>query len=455
MSKINKIRLTLDLICTIVLLMIFPFNIERKIKLLLLYIFSMVIAGRFRTKTLLIYDELRLLVIGYAGFLFTAVLTVAFRSATAWNEIGYIFGFTILDFLCSLVITRYTHIWFHKQTKENVLIVGAGPSAAKLDWVTKANRFSLMDVKGFVNCNNNPQYPSAHQPIVEQSAPIITVDEMNNYIDAYDINTVLIAIPQLDQKDLQKLSRELARKVDNVRYLPSTEGMVNFASKVDDFDGVLMISTTQGRMSTLSKVLKRTIDIAGGLAGCLILAPLSVFVYFYNRKCGDKGPLVFTQNRIGKNGKEFKVYKFRTMVVGADKILEDLMASDPAVREEYEKNKKLQNDPRITKAGHFLREKSLDEFPQFINVLKGQMSLIGPRPYLPREAKDMGEYYTDIVSMAPGVTGMWQTHGRSSVSFEERLELDQFYYRNWSLWLDLTLLVKTMQTMLLGDHNAV
>lgn len=142
------------------------------------------------------------------------------------------------------------------------------------------------------------------------------------------------------------------------------------------------------------------------------------------------------------------------MIPNAEKVLEELMAKDPAIREEYEKNKKLQHDPRITKAGKFLREKSLDEFPQFINVLKGDMSLIGPRPYLPREVKDMGDYYDAIVSSAPGITGMWQTHGRSAVSFEQRLQLDEFYFRNWSLWLDLTLLVKTIQNMFYGD-NAV
>ncbi len=110
------------------------------------------------------------------------------------------------------------------------------------------------------------------------------------------------------------------------------------------------------------------------------------------------------------------------MVTGADKILEDMMARDGKIREEYEKNKKLKNDPRITKIGEFLRRTSLDEFPQFINVFKGEMSFVGPRPYLPREKKDMGKYYEKIVKSKPGITGMWQTHGRSDTDFEERLE---------------------------------
>ena len=211
-----------------------------------------------------------------------------------------------------------------------------------------------------------------------------------------------------------------------------------------------MISNSRGVNQLGSYILKRCMDICAGLCGIIILIPLTVYVFFKNRMEGDRGPVFFTQNRIGKNGKEFKMYKYRTMVLGADKILEDLMASDPKIREEYQKNKKLANDPRITSAGHFLREKSLDEFPQFINVFFGQMSLIGPRPYLPKEKIDMGEYYEDVVACKPGITGMWQSHGRSDVSFEKRLILDEYYYRNWSFWLDVTLLCKTVKQVLYG-----
>lgn len=454
MSKMNRIRLGLEIFFTVLLLVIFPFNIERKLKLLALYLFCQFIVGRFKEDTLLSYDELRLEVMGYAGFLFTAILTVAFRSSTALAEIGYIIGFTVLDFLCTLAITRYAHVLLFKKVKKNVVVVGAGKTARKLDNVTRANRFSLMDIRYFVDCNNDPFMKSCSQEIVEQRAPIVPLKDLEKVIDEVGADTVLIAIPEIDQEDLSRLSSRLNKKVDTVKYLPWSEGLVTFASTVEDFDGLLMISTSRGKMSPLDHAAKRFIDIMGGLAGCAILLPLIVYVWIKNRQSGDKDPLFFTQDRIGKNGKIFKVYKFRTMIPNAEKVLEELMAKDPAIREEYEKNKKLQHDPRITKAGKFLREKSLDEFPQFINVLKGDMSLIGPRPYLPREVRDMGDYYDAIVSSAPGITGMWQTHGRSAVSFEQRLQLDEFYFRNWSLWLDLTLLVKTIQNMFYGD-NAV
>lgn len=159
---------------------------------------------------------------------------------------------------------------------------------------------------------------------------------------------------------------------------------------------------------TISGIIKRGIDLAAGIVGGLLLIPITLFVVICNAICKDNGPVFFTQKRIGKNGKVFKMYKYRTMVVGAEEILQKHIDEQTEIGKEYIEHKKIKNDPRITKIGKFLRKTSLDEFPQFINVIKGQMSLVGPRPYLPREKEDMGEYYEYIVKMKPGVTGPWQ-----------------------------------------------
>ena len=196
--------------------------------------------------------------------------------------------------------------------------------------------------------------------------------------------------------------------------------------------------------------LKRFVDICAGIVGCLILIPLTCIVFVLNRVKGDKGPIFFCQKRIGLNGNEFNLYKYRTMVENADLVLEDLMKKDPKVYEEYTVNKKLVNDPRITLAGKFLRKTSLDEFPQFINILLGDMSLVGPRPYLPREKEDMGLAYTSIIQCKPGLTGYWQSHGRSDVSFKNRLLMDVYYNENYSLRLDLDIIFKTFRSVLLG-----
>lgn len=193
------------------------------------------------------------------------------------------------------------------------------------------------------------------------------------------------------------------------------------------------------------RFVKRLIDILGGLVGTLLLIPITLCVYFARKILKeDDGPLFYEQLRIGKNGKVFRMYKYRSMVIGADEKLEEYLKQNEEARKEYKEYKKLKNDPRITKIGKFIRKTSLDEFPQFINVLKGDMSLVGPRPYLPREKEDMGEYYTYIVKSRPGITGYWQIAGRSDVTFEDRLKMDYNYIQNKSLKTDFKILVKTI-----------
>lgn len=194
----------------------------------------------------------------------------------------------------------------------------------------------------------------------------------------------------------------------------------------------------------LEKIVKRTFDIVGGLTGIIFLLPLTVIIYIANLVEGDNGPIFYTHERIGKNGKLFKMYKFRSMVVDADERLFQYLEENEEARKEFKKYKKLKNDPRITKVGAFIRKTSIDEFPQFINVLKGDMSLVGPRPYLPREKADMKYYYPYIIKDKPGITGFWQVAGRSDVTFEDRLKMD-FNYSRWkSFKLDVKLLLKTL-----------
>lgn len=225
---------------------------------------------------------------------------------------------------------------------------------------------------------------------------------------------------------------------------------MTFNTRIQDYDGMLLISTSKINASFIQRCAKRVLDIIASICGIILLIPISLYVIYQNRQSGDKGPIFFTQERIGKDGKPIKIYKFRTMVPNAEAILEELMEKDPAIKEEYLKNKKLVNDPRITQAGHFLRKSSLDEFPQFINVLKGEMSLVGPRPYLYREKEDMGMYYQSIIRCKPGITGMWQANGRSDVSFLERCKLDDYYYRNWNFGLDMIIVYKTIKGVLYG-----
>lgn len=204
------------------------------------------------------------------------------------------------------------------------------------------------------------------------------------------------------------------------------------------------------------RLVKRIVDIIGGFVGIILLIPITIVLYIVNLFSKEnKGPLFFKQLRIGKNGKEFRFYKYRSMVMHADEKLWKYLNNNPEAKTEYKKYKKLKKDPRITKIGEFLRKTSLDEFPQFINVLKGDMSLVGPRPYLYREKEDMGDKYDEIIKVKPGLTGYWQVNGRSDVDFKERLEMDVKYIENRTLWLDFKILVKTVLKVFTKKEGAI
>lgn len=204
---------------------------------------------------------------------------------------------------------------------------------------------------------------------------------------------------------------------------------------------------------TMSKatylVIKRIFDIIISLFAIVALSPLFLLTIIAI-KIDSKGKAIYTQDRIGLNGKLFKLYKFRSMVTDADKQLEEILAKDDVLALEYRINKKFKNDPRITRVGKFIRKVSIDELPQLVNVLKGDMSLIGNRPYLPREIDDMRPYFEQIVKTKPGITGLWQTSGRSNTTFKTRCKLESEYSDNACIAIDVKIFFKTFIVVFKG-----
>ena len=196
-------------------------------------------------------------------------------------------------------------------------------------------------------------------------------------------------------------------------------------------------------------VLKRTSDIVVSALVLIPLVLLCVVIKIVNIICKDNGPVFYTQNRIGENGKPFKMYKFRTMCVNADDVLKEML-KDKKYKNEWDKYHKFDNDPRITKLGKILRNTSIDELPQFINVFKGEMSVIGNRPYLVTEKEDMGKYYDKIIKTKPGITGLWQTSGRNDITFKRRCIIEAYYSCIVSVRLDVKIFFKTFKVVLFG-----
>lgn len=212
----------------------------------------------------------------------------------------------------------------------------------------------------------------------------------------------------------------------------------------------ISLEQTKVKTSSISiyNITKRSFDILCALFGIIFLIPIVIIIKLISVCSGDFKSIFFSQTRYGINGKTFKLYKFRSMVPNADEVLEKLLKEDKKAAREYRINKKLKNDPRITKVGKIIRKASIDELPQLINVLKGDMSMIGNRPYLPREKDDMGEYFEDVLKTKPGLTGYWQVSGRSNTTFEDRLKLEKYYSEHRGLKMDIKIFVKTFQVVL-------
>lgn len=416
-----------------------------------LYFLFMFIYGHYSLKTCLIWNEIKQLV--KTSFCFFIALLVLVPKSYGYDRRIHLTVMVVAMFIISLLASRFLRIAFREIFARKTLVIGTGYEAARLGKISNNNRFALTSVKGYVDVNNTKDLFGFKQENIIKRSRVYDYDNLNEAIENNEIEQIIIALPEANQQVIDKVMSDIYGKVASVKYLPNVNGTMTFSSEVQDFDGQLLIATSNDTIGILDKFIKRFIDILAGIVGVITLLPLMVYVKYKYVKSGDYDNIMFSQYRIGKNGKLIKIYKFRSMIPNAEKELERLMKEDPKIKEEYLTNKKLKDDPRITPVGHFLRKTSLDEWPQFINVLKGEMSFIGPRPYLPREKEDMGQYYDSIIKLKPGVTGMWQANGRSDVEFSYRCKLDDYYYHNWSIWLDFTIMYKTVKSVVYGKGS--
>ncbi len=258
-----------------------------------------------------------------------------------------------------------------------------------------------------------------------------------------------MAMPGLNSKKLHEIWEENASYFHHVIYIPDLFGFASFGVLPKDLGGILGIEVRQQLLRLGPKIAKALVDTIVAVAALVVLMPLVPFIALLI-KLDSKGPVFYKQTRYGKDGKPFKAWKFRTMVENADVVLKEYLAKHPELKEEWDKDQKLRNDPRVTCLGKFLRKTGLDELPQIFNVIKGEMSVVGPRPIVQDEIKKYGKCYSLYTKVKPGITGLWQVSGRNDVSYEERVALDAYYVRNWSVWLDLYILARTVPVALFG-----
>jgi Undecaprenyl-phosphate galactose phosphotransferase WbaP len=252
--------------------------------------------------------------------------------------------------------------------------------------------------------------------------------------------------------EVQELKHLINVSISAFRYniiIPSYFNITTVLMSVRDFAGILGIDISNKLKLIWNVRLKRIIDLASVIIGGTLIFPFLLLISFFI-KITSKGPVLYKQKRLGKDGVYFFTYKFRSMTVDADQQLHNLINKDPGLKAEWDQNHKLRNDPRITGIGRFLRRTSFDELPQLINILKGEMSLVGPRPIVDEEVVKYGEDYNRVFSNKPGLTGLWQVSGRSNTKYHDRIAYDTYYLQNWSIWLDLWIIYKTIGVIVSG-----
>lgn len=411
----------------------------------IIFALSFLFNGLYSFKTYLFWDEMKNIL--KASFFSLIVLVfVSFLWKTYYSRF-IVIGGTIIFVLFECIFRYFYRKLLYKFNllRTNVLIIGAGHMGEIVFQKIKNHPFTMYSIIGFLDDDGDKL-----NKIINEAPVLGNVKAIDKIIDNVLVDEVIIAIPTASRETLSKIISYVEGKVRRIKFIPDTYQLITFSTQIQDLDGVMAISTSQGLLNPANRILKRVFDLFFGIIGFIIFLPLYLIIGIMI-KVEDGGPILFKHTRIGKDLKEFKMYKFRTMVPNAEEKLKEMLDKDEKLREEFYKNFKLKEDPRITKIGKFLRKTSLDEFPQFINVLRGEMSIVGPRPIV---KKEVDLYYGEemakrIFAVKPGITGMWQAHGRSDVeNYEERIALDLYYIRNWSLWLDIVIILKTIKTVL-------
>ncbi len=378
----------------------------------------------------------------------TCILLLYFAKLSLAVPREYMLMTPVLIFINIVVFRIVTRKFLrrHNLMTVPVLIIGAGKTAKRLIHCFESDSGFRYEVIGFLD--DHPIMPE----LLEKYPLLGTLDDAKRVIKETGVQTVVIAIPGIDKDKLSRLIESIQLYVRNIKYIPDLIETPMASITVDNLfnERMLMLGLNNNLAIRRNRVYKRIFDFFWAFLGTLALSPILMGLAICI-KLDSKGPAFFNAARIGKDGRTFKCYKFRSMHVNSDRILKKYLSQNPDKQEEWESYAKLRGyDPRVTKVGMWMRKYSLDELPQLFNVLLGNMSLVGPRPYLPREKEDIGANLGIITQTVPGITGYWQTNGRSETTFQERVEMDVWYVRNWSIWIDMMYLLKTFLQVFAG-----
>lgn len=358
---------------------------------------------------------------------------------------GSVVAFALFAFVNILLLRTGARLFLRRfhLFQEPVIMVGAGYTAEMLLRALQGDPGFRYFLLGFVDDHPKSAKLARRYPILGDFAHVADV------VKKYQVRTVIITAPGLPRERLTHLVGAIQPYVRYVNIVPDTIGTPMGSLTVDTFfsEKCMMLKIRNNLARRRNRVLKRCFDLVLTVTGGLLISPL-LLVIAVLVGIDNHGRIIFAHKRVGKDGKMFKCYKFQTMVPDAAERLKVYLAENPSARKEWEETFKLSHDPRVTKLGGVLRKTSLDEFPQLWNVIRGDMSLVGPRPIVEKEVPRYGHRIREYYTVRPGITGYWQTCGRSDTTYAERVDMDTWYVRNWSVWLDIVYLVKTFSAVI-------
>ena len=387
------------------------------------------------------WEELRVVINTLtAAAAINAVLTLVTKQYSPVTQYLAAWTAAIVLIPCGRYLLRSYLLRLGKWQKPTV-IIGTGPNAREACAALASEPLMGFDVVAFVRLSAEAD---AVAP-VDMPGPGIPVEPESAWnIERLLRHQVVIALEGGDAGMQADWLARLARAGHREVFLaPTLRGLALHGMEITHFfrHELLLLGVRNNLARKGPRLLKRIFDVTASLLLLCLLAPLLIWIALRIRMSGSSA--IFSHSRVGRDGRMFPCYKFRTMVPDAERVLQRLLDADPAARAEWAREFKLKNDPRVTAVGQFLRETSLDELPQIWNVLKGDMSLVGPRPVIAEELPRYGDDRSFYLQVRPGVTGLWQISGRNDVDYGYRVSLDTWYVRNWSLWYDLAILMKT------------
>jgi undecaprenyl-phosphate galactose phosphotransferase len=327
------------------------------------------------------------------------------------------------------------------------VILGAGQNAREAAKALRSEPLMGLELVAFLAPNGEAFDMTAFEIDGRKVEVIPAGMDLEATLERLNFPHLMVALEAESLLPHQGLLQRLSARYVDLSIVPPLRGLPLYGMEMTHFftHEVLMLTARNNLARPIPRFVKRLFDVTGALALLVLLSPLFAYLSWKIRQSG--GAAIFGHARVGRYGRMFRCLKFRTMVPDADGVLRRLLDADPGARAEWERDFKLKDDPRITPIGLFLRRTSLDELPQLWNVIKGEMSLVGPRPVIEEELERYGDQVGYYLEIRPGITGLWQISGRNDTSYDDRVALDSWYVRNWSLWYDLVILVKTINVV--------